>query len=203
VQSRSCNADHGVETVSAVADFTALARQKLPLGAFVFGERSHRISFHHQLTVPWGSQLRSGPGRVPGLLYEPRHSLQGIDAYWEGKHMGLISGGESYCNVTHIENGRVMTRRIHQIMVQAANGHLYTLTGNDMPDSISLYSSQSKQGQAAEILLKSPPPPSLSAFILSLLTWKHARDIVFMILGMVISTVLGIVAGVITRMLHT
>ncbi len=117
--------------------------------------------------------------------------------------MGLMSSGESYCNVTHIENGRVMTRRIHQILVQAANGQLYTLTGNDMPDSISLYSSQSKQGQSAEILLKSPPAPSLSAFVLSLLTWNHARDIVFMILGMMISTVLGIVAEVITRILHT
>jgi hypothetical protein len=186
-----------------VADLTALARQKLPPGAFVFGERSRRNSSHHQLTAPWGSQLKSGPRRVPGPLYEPRHSLQGIDAYWEGKHMGLITGSESYCNVTHIENGRVMTRRIHQILVQAANGQLYTLTGNDMPDSISLYSSQSKQGQTAEILLNKPQPPSLSAFCLSLLTWKHARDIVFMILGMLISTVLAVVAQVITRMLHT
>lgn len=117
--------------------------------------------------------------------------------------MGLISSGESYCNVTHIENGRVMTRRIHQILVQAANGQLYTLSGKDMPDSISLYSSQSKQGQSAEILLKTPPAPSLSALFLSLLTWKHARDIVFMILGMVVSTVLGIVAAVVTKMLHT
>ena len=117
--------------------------------------------------------------------------------------MGLMSGSENYCNVTHIENGRVMTRRIHQILVQAANGQLYTLTGKDMPDSISLYSSQSKQGQSAEILLKSPPPPSLSAFFLSLLTWKHARDIVFMVLGMLISTVLAVIAQVVSRMLHT
>lgn len=117
--------------------------------------------------------------------------------------MGLMSSGESYCNLMHIENGRVMTRRIHQILVQAANGQLYTLTGNDMPDSISLCSTESKKGQSAEILLKSPPPPSLSAFCLSLVTWKHARDIVFMILGMLISTVLAVVAQVITRMLHT
>ena len=116
--------------------------------------------------------------------------------------MAIISSGDNHCKVTHIENGRVTVRRVHQIMVQSPDGKLHSLTGNQLPDSISIYSSQSKEGQAAEILLKSPPPPSLSAFFLSLLSWKHARDIVFMVLGMFVTTILGIVGQVVAKMLH-
>ena len=35
--------------------------------------------------------------------------------------MALLTKGERYCKVTHTENGRTTTRRIHTMMVQAAD----------------------------------------------------------------------------------
>jgi len=41
--------------------------------------------------------------------------------------MALEAGGRGYCKVVHTENGRTLTRRIHSMMVQTAEGKLHHL----------------------------------------------------------------------------
>ena len=47
--------------------------------------------------------------------------------------MAITQDKECYTKWTHVENGKVLVRRIHRIEVQARNGGLYTLRGDKLP----------------------------------------------------------------------
>jgi hypothetical protein len=65
-------------------------------------------------------------------------------------------GGPSYTLWTHVENGKVMTRRIHRIEVQARNGLLYILHGDDLPDFIQTSAGHGYVGAHLAQILLSP-----------------------------------------------
>ncbi len=55
---------------------------------------------------------------------------------------------------THVENGKVMVRRIHRFEVQARNGTLYVLRGDKIPDFIQTSAGEGHKGEhLAQILL--------------------------------------------------
>ncbi len=178
-----------IVSTSAVADFVALIPGTGSLGACTFWRPGSKHRPACQLTIPWGGQLTC-------------QSLQGIGRNKGGTCMAIISGSESYCKVTHVENGRVTVRRVHLVMVQAADGRLYQLEKTKLPDSISIYSGEPKQGATVEILLGTKPVPSLGDVYRSFMNGTRARDISFALLGMLILTVLGTVADVIAQMLN-
>jgi len=96
--------------------------------------------------------------------------------------MALEAGGQRFCKVVHSENGRTWTRRIHTMMVQAADGRLHHFEGRDLPDSISLYSGVSYRGaHLAEVLLN--PKSAKASPILPTTGWISKRDAFFLVLG--------------------
>ena len=50
--------------------------------------------------------------------------------------MALNQGGECFAKWTHVEDGQVLSRRLHRIVIQTADGDLKTITGDRLPDSI-------------------------------------------------------------------
>jgi hypothetical protein len=68
------------------------------------------------------------------------------------------------------------------MMVQAADGRLHCVEGNDLPDSISLYSGVSYRGaHLAEVLLN--PKDAKAWPILPTAGWISKRDAFFLVLG--------------------
>ena len=178
-----------IVSTSAVADFVALVPGTGSLGACTFWRPYSKHCSSCHLTIPWGGQLT-------------RPSLQGIGGNKRGTCMAIISGSESYCKVTHVENGKMTVRRVHLVMVQAADGRLYQLEKAKLPDSISIYSGEPNQGATAEILLGTKPVPSIGDVYRSFMNGTRARDISFALLGMLILTVLGTVADIIAQLMN-
>ncbi len=98
--------------------------------------------------------------------------------------MALEANGQRFCKVVHSENGRTTTRRVHTLMVQAADGRLHTISGDRLPDSISLYSGVPHAGaHVADVLLNPVKAPGV---LLGSITtaWLSKRDAFFLALGM-------------------
>ena len=97
--------------------------------------------------------------------------------------MALEAKGRRFCKVTHTENGRTWTRRIHSMMVQTPEGRLHHLQDNCLPDSISLYSGVPYSGaHLAEVLL-SPKDAKASPLLPASVGWMSKRDAFFVVLG--------------------
>ncbi len=116
--------------------------------------------------------------------------------------MSIVSSSERYCKMMHVENGRVTVRRIHHVMVQAVDGRLYALTGERLPDAIVIATGAPNEKARAEIILGVPRAPSFWAFAGSLVDHKRARDLAFMLLGMVVTVALSVVADAVAQILH-
>lgn len=80
--------------------------------------------------------------------------------------MALQQGTEHFTKWTHVENGKVLTRRLHRLEIQALDGRLYVIQGDRLPDYIQTSAGQGFKGEhLAQILLnpermKAPPVPS-------------------------------------------
>lgn len=86
-----------------------------------------------------------------------------------------------YCKVTHYENGRVVTRRIHSIAIQAVDGRLYTLTEKKLPDAIALFTGEAHSGEhMAEVLMNPKPPFRLRDIPKG---WPEGRDLMHVVIG--------------------
>lgn len=116
--------------------------------------------------------------------------------------MSIVSSGERYCKLMHVENGRVTVRRIYQVMVQAVDGRLYSLTGDRLPDAICIASSIPNEDARADIILGLPRVPTFWEFVPNYLDHKRTRDFAFMFLGMFITVALGVVAESVAQMLN-
>ena len=71
--------------------------------------------------------------------------------------MALTSEEEtvSHTKWVHVENGKVMVRRIHRMEIQARTGVMYTLRGKDLPDFVQTSAGEGYKGaHLAQILLK-------------------------------------------------
>jgi len=98
--------------------------------------------------------------------------------------MALDVKGRQFCKVMHTENGRSMTRRIHTMVVQAADGRVHHLSGKSLPDSISVYSGVPYSGaHVAEVLL-SPKSARAVPLLAEPIGWIGKRDAFFLFLGM-------------------
>ncbi len=96
--------------------------------------------------------------------------------------MALKSGDKWYCKVTHYENGRVVTRRIYSVAIQATDGRLYTLAEKKLPDSISLFTGESHSGEhMAEVLMNPKPRYRFWEFHDE---WPSGRDLLHVTIGM-------------------
>ena len=98
--------------------------------------------------------------------------------------MALQAQDRSFCKVWHTENGRAWVRRIHTMVVQAADGRVHHLSGKDLPDSISLYSGAPYRGaHLAEVLLH-PKSAKATPLIPDGEGLLGKRDAFFLMLGM-------------------
>lgn len=103
--------------------------------------------------------------------------------------MALSQGGERFTKWTHVENGQVMTRRLHRLEVQGKDGLLHVLEGRELPDFIQTCSGNGHKGKhLAQILLHPknfPPMPRRNAD-----RWPNLRDASHIALGLTIAVLL-------------
>ena len=99
--------------------------------------------------------------------------------------MAIKQGTECYTKWTHMENVQPMTRRIHRIEIQARNGELYVIKGEDLPECITTSCGVGLKGKhLAQILIKPKsvakrlpyPEPTANA-------WPSFRDLVSLSIG--------------------
>jgi hypothetical protein len=157
------------------------------VGAFVFsGIRSRRISPNH-LAVPWGSQLKS-----------PNWS--GFNQ--EETQMAITHHQEVFCKFDHVENGKMIPRRIQCMIVQSPDGRVYEMRGNELPDHIVLTCGNPQEGNLLQILLKAPPRKTITTFVAEFLNGTRARDLGFMFVGMFLMNGFHAVYNMLVRMLE-
>lgn len=107
--------------------------------------------------------------------------------------MALEAKGRRFCKVVHNENGRSVTRRIHSMTVQAADGRTHQLEGRDLPDSLILHSGVLYRGaHLAEVLLS--PKDAKASLLLPTTGWISKRDAFFLVLGIFIFNVITFLA---------
>ena len=96
--------------------------------------------------------------------------------------MAMEAAGRRFCKVVHSENGRTVTRRIHTMTIQAADGRLHHLEGRDLPDSITLHSGVAYRGaHLAEVLLN--PENAKASPVLPTTGWISKWDAFLLVLG--------------------
>ena len=106
--------------------------------------------------------------------------------------MALVHGKEHYTNFTHMENGKVMTRRLHRIEVQARDGRMYSFTDDRLPDAIVTNCGHAYKGEhLAQILLR---PGDCATYQASKANaWPNLRDVVNLFLGFLSISILRFV----------
>ena len=99
--------------------------------------------------------------------------------------MAIKHDKECYTKWTHVENGKVLVRRIHRIEVQARNGVLYTLRGDRLPDFIQTSAGDGYKGEHLAQILLQPESIRRQAPFLPPLTkpWPSLRDAMNVVLG--------------------
>ena len=75
--------------------------------------------------------------------------------------MALRQGSECYTKWTHVENGQVLSRRLHRIVLQTPDGDLKKITGDKLPDSIQTSAGHAYYGVNLARTLLSPKSPEL------------------------------------------
>jgi len=74
----------------------------------------------------------------------------------EGQVMALRQGSECFTKWTHVESGRVIIHRLHQIEVQDRDGRMHFISGEKLPDFIFTSSGHGYVGVDLSTLLLSP-----------------------------------------------
>ena len=99
--------------------------------------------------------------------------------------MGLKHGNEPhYTSWTHMENGKVMTRRLHEIEVQDRFGRVHRLKNEELPDTFITKVGQAYKGaHLATILLRPEKLPVPKAAPPDTVSWPNQRDVVNLLLG--------------------
>ena len=73
--------------------------------------------------------------------------------------MALRQGSECFTKWTHVEEGKVLNRRLHRIELQIGDGGLHTITGNRLPDFILTCTGHGYIGPDLAQILLSPKSP--------------------------------------------
>lgn len=95
-----------------------------------------------------------------------------------------------HCKVTFHENGRVWSRRIHWMAVQAIDGGTYRIEGKGLPDSIDLYTGKSDDGKHFADVLLDPRLPRSRFF--DFIQKPKIRDVFYMWLGATLVTMVSL-----------
>ena len=106
--------------------------------------------------------------------------------------MAIKQDKECYTKWTHVENGKVLVRRIHRIEVQARNGNLYVLRGDKLPDFIQTSAGEGFKGEhLAQILLNPDSIPKRAPYpVPASKPWPSLRDAGNVGIGLLIFLVL-------------
>ena len=97
--------------------------------------------------------------------------------------MALHHKDEHFTNWIHLENGKVLNRRIHRIEVQALDGRLYVLRGKQLPDAVQTSCGEGHRGEhLAQILLR-PDSMRSKQELPSTDAWPTTRDVIHVALG--------------------
>lgn len=115
--------------------------------------------------------------------------------------MALEANGQRFCKVVHTENGRTSTRRIHSMMVQAADGRLHYLDDRKLPDSMTFFTGIPYRGAHAADVLLSPKDARGIPFLANQTGWLNKRDAVFIVLGMFIFRLIAALAEAVAQAL--
>lgn len=98
--------------------------------------------------------------------------------------MALKQGSERFTKFTHVENGRVLTRRLHRIQVQARDGRLYILKGENLPDYIETCCGHGHKGEHLAQILLNPSKVNTGTYLsFTPPPWPSARDVLNFVLG--------------------
>ncbi|MCI0459841.1 MAG: hypothetical protein L0Z62_23065 [Gemmataceae bacterium] len=93
--------------------------------------------------------------------------------------MALKHGEEFFTMFTHVEDDRVLNRRVHRIEIQARDGRLHVLEGKRLPTFIQTNTGTGFKGaHLMQILVK---PTSWKDTLLE--SWPTSRDLVHGVLG--------------------
>ena len=99
--------------------------------------------------------------------------------------MAIKQDKECYTKWTHVENGKVLVRRIHRMEIQARNGQLYVLRDDKLPDFIQTCAGVGYKGaHLAQILLRPETISRRSPFPAPVAKpWPTLRDVVSVAIG--------------------
>ena len=97
--------------------------------------------------------------------------------------MALKHTGEHFTRWTHVENGRVLNRRLHRIEVQANDGRLYVITGDGLPDFIQTNTGNGHKGDHIAQILLDPKRHKSNVIVSEPAAWPSARDVLGFAIG--------------------
>ena len=115
--------------------------------------------------------------------------------------MAIKHDKECYTKWTHVENGKVLVRRIHRIEVQARNGGLYVLRGDKLPDFIQTSAGEGFKGEhLAQILLNPESISQRAPFTAPVANpWPTLRDFVNVGIGFLTFLMLRFTVSVLAK----
>ncbi len=105
--------------------------------------------------------------------------------------MALKHGDEFFTMFTHVENERVLNRRVHRIEIQAQDGRLYVVEGKQLPTYIQTHTGTGYKGAHVLQILQKPGPVESAP-----LAWPTGRDLLCGILGILFVVVVRLMTDV-------
>jgi hypothetical protein len=98
--------------------------------------------------------------------------------------MALQQGSERFTKWTHVENGKVLTRRLHRMEVQARDGRMYVIKGDELPDAIQTNCGAAYKGEHLAQILLNPNKINTRCYELgSGGPWPNGRDALNIAIG--------------------
>ena len=98
--------------------------------------------------------------------------------------MALEAGGRKYCKVIFTENGKSVTRRMHTMKVQAADGRLHVIEGEHLPEEMTFNSGVLYRGAHLGEVFLNPEDAKASPLLPPHTGVLSKRDATFILLGM-------------------
>jgi len=112
--------------------------------------------------------------------------------------MALKHGDEYYTLLSHSENGKVLRRRLHKLEVQARNGQVFTLKGENLPDRISTCVGMDHKGEhLGQILLNPKKVPRKPLVVFEKQPWPSPRDLLSGSIGFFLVAIIRFIISVI------
>ncbi len=105
--------------------------------------------------------------------------------------MALKHGQEFFAMFAHVENDRVLNRRLHRIEIQARDGRLYVLEGEQLPAYVQTHTGTGFKGEHLMQILMKPGPAKEAR-----MNWPTGRDLLHGALGILFVVIVRLLTGV-------